>query len=105
MTTGATVWITRLSVSSASKSPKATAPAKRSAAGPLKETRWAAWRASIVAVARHAGQRSSVRSRRARPLLRPPLRRSGLSRRPSHNRLQRKDGNDQDLDTPKDERW
>ena len=42
-------------------------PSQGHAAGPFKEARWAAWRASSLAVARRAGQRSSVRSRRAPP--------------------------------------
>ena len=29
------------------------------AAGPFREVRWAAWRASVVTVARHAAQRAS----------------------------------------------
>jgi hypothetical protein len=40
---------------------------RRAGAAPFKKDRWAAWRASLLAVARHAGQRSSSRGQCARP--------------------------------------
>lgn len=43
-------------------------PARAAQAGrAFKEARWAAWRVSNLAITRHAGQRASVRSQRARP--------------------------------------